>query len=177
VIVDPKDENRAFVAVLGHPYGANAERGVFRTVNGGKVWEKVLYKDENTGAMALAFDPATRARLRPVRAAHDGVNRLRVARIERQGHRAGVLVLVQHLLPDLAAVDRAEHAPLGVRPVRVAEHGDEGPVLVLRVDDHGGDLLAVAEAGIGPGLAAVVVLYRPSPVERSGRCNPSPEPT
>jgi photosystem II stability/assembly factor-like uncharacterized protein len=58
LVVDPKDENRAFVAVLGHPYGANAERGVFRTLNGGKTWEKVLYKDENTGAVALAFDPA-----------------------------------------------------------------------------------------------------------------------
>ena len=44
--------------MLGHPYGANAERGVFRTTDGGKTWEKVLYKDENTGAVALAFDPA-----------------------------------------------------------------------------------------------------------------------
>jgi photosystem II stability/assembly factor-like uncharacterized protein len=58
VVVDPKDENRAFVAVLGHPYGANPERGVFRTLDGGKSWKKVLYKDENTGAVALAFDPA-----------------------------------------------------------------------------------------------------------------------
>src|SRR5207237_10507005 len=39
------------------PCGANAERGVFRTTDGGKTWEKVLYKDENTGAIALAFDP------------------------------------------------------------------------------------------------------------------------
>jgi photosystem II stability/assembly factor-like uncharacterized protein len=58
VIIDPKDENRVFVAVLGHPYGANRERGVFRTLNGGKTWEKVLYKDEDTGAVALAFDPS-----------------------------------------------------------------------------------------------------------------------
>lgn len=58
IVIDPKDENRVFVAVLGHPYGANKERGVFRTVNGGKTWEKVLYKDEDTGAVALAFDPA-----------------------------------------------------------------------------------------------------------------------
>ncbi len=41
----------------GHPYGANAERGVFRSTDGGKTFEKVLYKDENTGAIALAFDP------------------------------------------------------------------------------------------------------------------------
>ncbi len=57
VVIDPKDENRAFVAVLGHPYGPNEERGVFRTTDGGKTWEKVLYKDEDTGAVALAFDP------------------------------------------------------------------------------------------------------------------------
>ncbi len=58
VLVHPKDPDRVFVAVLGHPYGANAERGVFRTADGGKTWKKVLYKDEDTGAVALAFDPA-----------------------------------------------------------------------------------------------------------------------
>ncbi|MDT7690296.1 MAG: hypothetical protein QOE46_3055, partial [Acidobacteriota bacterium] len=57
IIVDPRDPERLFVAVLGHPYGANAERGVFRSTDGGKTFEKVLYKDENTGAIALAFDP------------------------------------------------------------------------------------------------------------------------
>src|SRR3974390_1644274 len=58
ILVDPKDPNRVYVAVLGHPYGANAERGVFRSTDGGQSWEKVLYKDEDTGAVALAFDPA-----------------------------------------------------------------------------------------------------------------------
>jgi len=58
IIVDPKNADRAFVAVMGHPYGANTERGVFRTLDGGGTWERVLYKDENTGAMALAFDPS-----------------------------------------------------------------------------------------------------------------------
>jgi photosystem II stability/assembly factor-like uncharacterized protein len=58
ILVDPGDPNRVFVAVLGHPYGANAERGVFRSTDGGENWEKVLYKDENTGAIALAFDPS-----------------------------------------------------------------------------------------------------------------------
>jgi photosystem II stability/assembly factor-like uncharacterized protein len=58
IIVDPKNPNRVFVAVLGHPYGPNAERGVFRSVDGGKTFEKVLYKDANTGAVDLAFDPA-----------------------------------------------------------------------------------------------------------------------
>jgi photosystem II stability/assembly factor-like uncharacterized protein len=58
IIVDPRDPNRVFVAVLGHPYGANEERGVFRSTDGGKSWHKSLYKDENTGAVALAFDPS-----------------------------------------------------------------------------------------------------------------------
>ncbi|MDB4905265.1 MAG: glycosyl hydrolase repeat-containing protein [Gemmatimonadetes bacterium] len=58
IIVDPADANRAFVAVLGHPYGANTERGIFRTTNGGRTWDRVLYKDENTGGMDLAFDPS-----------------------------------------------------------------------------------------------------------------------
>jgi len=57
IIIDPTDENRVFVAVLGHPYGPNTERGVYRTVDGGKNWKKVLYKDENTGAIQVVFDP------------------------------------------------------------------------------------------------------------------------
>ncbi|HTA81749.1 MAG TPA: glycoside hydrolase [Bacteroidia bacterium] len=56
--VDPKDENKVFVAVLGHPYGANAERGVYRTTDGGKNWEKILFVDENTGAVQVTIDPA-----------------------------------------------------------------------------------------------------------------------
>jgi photosystem II stability/assembly factor-like uncharacterized protein len=57
VIVNPKNADIVFVAALGHPFGANAERGVFRTTDGGKTWEKVLFKDENTGAIDIAFDP------------------------------------------------------------------------------------------------------------------------
>ncbi|MDT7603708.1 MAG: hypothetical protein QOF61_1705, partial [Acidobacteriota bacterium] len=57
IIVDPRDANRLFVAVLGHPYGANEERGVYRSSDGGEHWQKVLYKDVDTGAIALAFDP------------------------------------------------------------------------------------------------------------------------
>ena len=57
IIIDPKNENRVFVAVLGHPYGPNTERGVYRSVDGGKNWERVLYKDENTGAIQVSFDP------------------------------------------------------------------------------------------------------------------------
>ncbi len=57
ILVDPKDSNLVYVAVLGHPYGPNEERGVFRSKDGGQSWEKILYKNENTGAIALAFDP------------------------------------------------------------------------------------------------------------------------
>jgi photosystem II stability/assembly factor-like uncharacterized protein len=58
ILVDPKDANRLFVAVQGHPYGPNKERGVFRSNNGGQSFEKILYKDENVGAADLAFDPS-----------------------------------------------------------------------------------------------------------------------
>ncbi|MGB8012400.1 MAG: glycoside hydrolase [Terriglobales bacterium] len=57
IIVDPKDPNRLFVAAQGHPYGPNAERGVYRSLDGGQTFQKVLYKDENTGGMDLVFDP------------------------------------------------------------------------------------------------------------------------
>ena len=57
IIVDPANPKRLFVSVQGHPYGPNAERGVFRSTDGGATFEKVLYKDENTGAADLAFDP------------------------------------------------------------------------------------------------------------------------
>jgi photosystem II stability/assembly factor-like uncharacterized protein len=58
LLVDPSNPNRVFAAVLGHPYGPNPERGVFRSADGGETWTKVLYKDENTGAIDLAFDPS-----------------------------------------------------------------------------------------------------------------------
>jgi photosystem II stability/assembly factor-like uncharacterized protein len=57
VIVNPRNPDVVFVAALGHPFGPNKERGVFRTTDGGKTWDKVLYKDENTGAIDVAFDP------------------------------------------------------------------------------------------------------------------------
>ncbi len=58
IIVDPRNSDRLFVAVLGHPYGPNEERGIFRSLDGGKTFEKVLYIDENTGGSELAFDPS-----------------------------------------------------------------------------------------------------------------------
>ena len=58
IVVDPRDPNRLFVAVLGHPYGPNTERGLFLSTDGGQTFEKVLYKDQNTGANDVALDPS-----------------------------------------------------------------------------------------------------------------------
>jgi hypothetical protein len=56
--IDPRNANRLFAAVLGHPYGANPERGIFRSTDGGQTWQKVLYVDENTGASDVQMDPS-----------------------------------------------------------------------------------------------------------------------
>src|SRR5258707_737904 len=55
--IDPRDPNVVFVAVLGHAWGPNADRGIFRTNDGGKTWQKVLFVDEDTGASSLVMDP------------------------------------------------------------------------------------------------------------------------
>ena len=57
LIVDPKNADIALVAALGHAFGPNQERGIFRTTDGGKTWTKVLSKDENTGGIDVVFDP------------------------------------------------------------------------------------------------------------------------
>jgi photosystem II stability/assembly factor-like uncharacterized protein len=57
IVVDPLDPDVAFVAALGHPYAPNAERGVFKTTDGGRTWNKVLYENADTGATALAMEP------------------------------------------------------------------------------------------------------------------------
>ncbi len=57
IVVDPRNPNRVFVAVLGHPYGPNPERGLYRTIDGGGSWKRVLGNDENTGAIDVQFDP------------------------------------------------------------------------------------------------------------------------
>jgi photosystem II stability/assembly factor-like uncharacterized protein len=58
VDVDPTNPNRLFVAALGHPYGPNAQRGVFRSTDGGRSFDKVLYKDEYTSANEVRIDPS-----------------------------------------------------------------------------------------------------------------------
>lgn len=55
--VHPTDPERAFVAALGHPFGPSADRGVFRTTDGGRTWDKVLFRNDRTGAVDLVMDP------------------------------------------------------------------------------------------------------------------------
>ncbi len=58
MIVHPANADIAFAAVLGHAFGPNPERGVYRTADGGKTWHKVLFKDPDTGAIDICFDPS-----------------------------------------------------------------------------------------------------------------------
>ncbi|MGB8475192.1 MAG: hypothetical protein WCE61_14005 [Candidatus Acidiferrum sp.] len=57
VIINPTNPDIVYVAALGHAYGPNTERGIFRTRDGGKTWEKVLYLDDRTGGIEVVFDP------------------------------------------------------------------------------------------------------------------------
>ena len=57
IVVDPDDSEKVFVAALGHAYGPNKERGVYRSKDGGRTWQQILLKDENTGAIDLAMEP------------------------------------------------------------------------------------------------------------------------
>ncbi len=58
VAVGPRDSNKVFAAVLGHPYGPNQQRGLFLSTDGGVNWRNVLYKDESTGASDVEIDPS-----------------------------------------------------------------------------------------------------------------------
>jgi photosystem II stability/assembly factor-like uncharacterized protein len=61
IAVDPRNPDRVFAAVLGHPYGPNAERGIYRSLDGGRSFARVLYVDENTGGSEVVLDPANPA--------------------------------------------------------------------------------------------------------------------
>ena len=56
--IDPRDPNKVFAAVLGHPYGPNEERGIYRSTDGGQTWQKVISKDEDTGGSDVQIDPS-----------------------------------------------------------------------------------------------------------------------
>ena len=57
IAIDPKDPNRVFAAVTGHPYGPNKERGLYRSLDGGTTWKQVLFTNDRTGASEVAIDP------------------------------------------------------------------------------------------------------------------------
>ncbi len=56
--IDPRNPKKVFAAVLGHPYGPNTERGLYRSTDGGQTWQKAIYKDENIGASDVEIDPS-----------------------------------------------------------------------------------------------------------------------
>ena len=58
IAIDPQDPNRLLVAVAGHPYGPNPDRGIYRSTDGGRNFQKVLYKDDNIGAGDVKIDPS-----------------------------------------------------------------------------------------------------------------------
>jgi photosystem II stability/assembly factor-like uncharacterized protein len=58
VVVHPRDENLVYVAALGHIFGPNEQRGVYRSKDGGQTWERILYRDDNAGAVDLIMDPS-----------------------------------------------------------------------------------------------------------------------
>jgi photosystem II stability/assembly factor-like uncharacterized protein len=58
LVIDPRNPDRLFVAALGHPYGPNEERGIFRSTDGGRTFDRVLFKDVNTGGKDVDIDPA-----------------------------------------------------------------------------------------------------------------------
>src|SRR5205085_8788371 len=57
IVIDPTNPNRIFVAALGHPYGPNRERGIYRSTDGGRTYTAVLQKDENSGGNDVDIDP------------------------------------------------------------------------------------------------------------------------
>ncbi|HEY6060919.1 MAG TPA: glycosyl hydrolase [Gemmatimonadales bacterium] len=58
IMVDPRDPDRVYVAVLGHAFGPNPTRGVFRSSDGGKTWQKILFKSDSAGAVDVVLDPS-----------------------------------------------------------------------------------------------------------------------
>ncbi len=57
IVIHPKDGNTVYACALGHLWSANTERGVFKTTDGGKTWNKILYRNDSTGCAEMAMDP------------------------------------------------------------------------------------------------------------------------
>lgn len=89
VVVHPTDPNTAYVAAVGHVWGANPERGLFRTTDGGKTWDHSLKIDENTGVVDVAIDPADPTRSTPPPGACGGTPSAARTRPSRRAGRGG----------------------------------------------------------------------------------------
>ncbi|MGH9518509.1 MAG: WD40/YVTN/BNR-like repeat-containing protein, partial [Terriglobales bacterium] len=58
ILIDPNNPDVVYAAALGHLFGPNPDRGVFKTTDGGQSWKKILYVDDHTGAITMAMDPS-----------------------------------------------------------------------------------------------------------------------
>ncbi|TAN22711.1 MAG: glycosyl hydrolase [Acidobacteria bacterium] len=58
ILIDPQNPNIVYAAALGHLFGPNPERGVFKSTDGGQTWQKILYVNDHTGAITMAMDPS-----------------------------------------------------------------------------------------------------------------------
>ena len=81
IVIDPRDPQTVYVGAMGHLWGRNPERGVFKTTDGGRTWRKVLYVDDMTGCIDLGIDPRDRERALRDHLAASAVGRRGDARI------------------------------------------------------------------------------------------------
>ena len=89
------------------------------------------------------------------RSPQHGVDRLRIARVEREISAADVIVFGKHLLPGLSAIERAINSALSVRAVRMSHGRYKHTIRIVRIDEDGADLLRVTQSKVLPGLAGI----------------------
>src|SRR6266702_2017786 len=160
VRVHLKNPEVVYVGAQGHAYGPNPERGVYKTTDGGKTWNKVLFRGDSTGIADLMLDPSNPdviyAAFWPAHHLPERrVDHVRGGRLEHQVSDSGRIAAKQHLVPRLAAVGRLVDAALGIGAVGVALRADVHDLGILEMHPHARDLLRLGEADERPGLAAV----------------------
>ena len=144
VAIDPKDPNKVFVAVTGHPYGPNEERGLYRTLDGGATWKRVLYVNPRTGASEVQIDPQN------PRTVYAGMWQRQEAPWENGswiGSEGGMFrstdggetfqKLTGHGLPDDILQVQIAIAPTDSKRVYAEVGTVKGQVLLMRTDDGG----------------------------------------
>jgi photosystem II stability/assembly factor-like uncharacterized protein len=135
VIIDPRDPDTVFVAALGTCYGPQPERGVFRTKDGGKNWERVLFVDENTGASDLTMDPSDSRTL------FAGTWQIDIKTWGRKSGGPGSGVFVTHdggtKWKRLADEDGLPESPLGKIAVNIAPRDPQRVYALIETGDKG----------------------------------------